>query len=165
MIKGAGFVTEWWHLVIIRALLGALESSLFAAVILLYSCWYTRYDVHKRFSLGYSISTLLAALAPLMATGFMQMKGLHNLAGWRWIFIMEGMVTFAIAIIGWILIVDYPLGSHRYWRFLTENEEAYVIRCINRDRADATDTPRFELVEFLKPAKDWKAFTYPLMFL
>lgn len=100
-----------------------------------------------------------------MAAGFMQMNGLQGLAGWRWIFIMEAIITFAIAIIGWLLLVDYPGGSHKYWWFLTEREEAYVIRCINRDRADATDDPKFNLVEFLKPAKDWKAFTYPFMFL
>ncbi|KAF9893485.1 hypothetical protein FE257_010797 [Aspergillus nanangensis] len=165
LMVGAAFVDKWWNLLIIRALLGAFESSLFAALLPLLSSWYTRYDVHKRFSIGYFISCLIAALGPVLACGFMQMDGLRGLAGWRWIFLMEGVLNFAAAIVGWLLLVEYPLGSHKCWGFLTEKEEAYIIRHIDADRADATEQTSFNIRDFLRPAKDWKVFTYPTMFL
>ncbi|KAL5366638.1 major facilitator superfamily domain-containing protein [Aspergillus floccosus] len=165
LMVGAAFVDEWWNLMIIRALLGAFESSLFAALLPLLSSWYTRYDVHKRFSIAYFISCLIAALGPVLACGFMQMDGLNGLAGWRWIFLMEGVLNFAAAIIGWLLMVEYPLGSHKCWFFLTEKEEAFIIRHIHADRADAAQKVNFNLRHFLRPAKDWKVFTYPVMFL
>jgi hypothetical protein len=31
-----------------------------------------------------------------------------GLAGWRWIFIMQGVITVVIGIIGWYFIVDFP---------------------------------------------------------
>lgn len=121
--------------------------------------------MHKRFSVSYFISSLLAAFGPVLACGFMQMGGLSGLAGWRYIFIMEGILTFAVAIIGWLLLVDYPLDSHKCWMFLTEKEETFVIRRIDDDRADATEDIKFNFRDFLRPAKDWKVFTYPMMFL
>lgn len=150
---------------IIRALLGAFESGLFAALLPLLSSWYTRYDVHKRFSISYFISIFISALGPVLACGFMQMDGLSGLAGWRYIFLMEGVLNFAAAIIGWLLLVEYPLGSHKCWMFLTEEEEAFIIRHIDADRADAAEQIKFNVRDFLRPAKDWKAFTYPVMFL
>lgn len=95
----------------------------------------------------------------------MQMDGLSGLAGWRYIFLMEGVLNFAAAIIGWLLLVEYPLGSHKCWKFLTEKEEAFIIRHIDADRADAAEQIKFNIRDFLRPAKDWKVFTYPLMFL
>ena len=150
---------------IIRALLGAFESSLYASLLPLLSAWYTRYDVHKRFSISYFISCLVSALGPVLACGFMQMDGLSGLAGWRYIFLMEGVLNFLAAIIGWLLLVEYPQGSHKCWMFLTEKEEAFIIRHINADRADAAEQIQFDLRDFLRPAKDWKVFTYPMMFL
>ncbi|KAB8259912.1 major facilitator superfamily domain-containing protein [Aspergillus pseudonomiae] len=165
LMVGAAFVDEWWHLMIIRALLGAFESSLYASLLPLLSAWYTRYDVHKRFSISYFISCLVSALGPVLACGFMQMDGLSGLAGWRYIFLMEGVLNFLAAIIGWLLLVEYPQGSHKCWMFLTEKEEAFIIRHINADRADAAEQIQFDLRDFLRPAKDWKVFTYPMMFL
>ncbi|KAE8359230.1 major facilitator superfamily domain-containing protein [Aspergillus caelatus] len=165
LMAGAAFVKEWWHLMIIRALLGAFESSLYASLLPLLAAWYTRYDVHKRFSISYFISCLIAALGPVLACGFMQMGGLSGLAGWRYIFLMEGVLNFVAAIIGWLLLVEYPKGSHKCWMFLTEEEEAFIIRHINTDRADAAEHVKFDICDFLRPAKDWKVFTYPMMFL
>ncbi len=93
------------------------------------------------------------------------MSGLGGLAGWRYIFLMEGALTFAVAIIAWLLLVEYPLGSHKCWMFLTEKEEAFIIRRIDEDRADAAEQIKFNLRDFLRPAKDWKVFTYPMMSL
>jgi hypothetical protein len=78
---------------------------------------------------------------------------------------MEGLLTFVVAIIGWLLLVVYPLGSHQCWMFLTEKEETFVIRSIDDDRADATEDIKFNLRDFLRPARDWNVFTYPMMFL
>lgn len=33
---------------------------------------------------------------------------LPGIAGWRWIFIMQGVLTCAVALIGFITIVDFP---------------------------------------------------------
>ncbi|KIX01965.1 uncharacterized protein Z518_07904 [Rhinocladiella mackenziei CBS 650.93] len=160
-----GFVHDWWVLIILRILIGILEAGLLPACILLLSCWYTRFDVHKRFSSFYLISSVGSAIAPVLACGFMQMGGLSGLAAWRWIFIMEGLLTIAVAFINWFLLVDYPLDAHKCWKFLTKKEEDYIIRRINRDRADANADHKFNLRQFIRPGKDWRVWQYAIIYM
>jgi MFS family permease len=49
-------------------------------------------DVQKRYSVFYLIGCLGSACAGILAYGLMQMDGVANKSGWRWIFIMEGIV-------------------------------------------------------------------------
>ena len=94
----------------------------------------------------------------------MQMAGLAGLAAWRWIFIMEGLLTIVVAFVGFMLLVNFPQGAHKSWRFLTQKEEAYIIRRINKDRQDA-DQEAFALGKFLRPALDPKVWGFAMIFL
>lgn len=49
-------------------------------------------DVQKRFSIFYLIGCVASALSGILAFGLMQLNGQHGLTGWRWIFILEGVV-------------------------------------------------------------------------
>jgi hypothetical protein len=53
-------------------------------------------DVQKRFSVFYLIGCVASALAGILAYGLMQMDGVQGLGGWRWIFIIEGVVGILI---------------------------------------------------------------------
>jgi MFS family permease len=53
-------------------------------------------DVQKRYSVFYLIGSMASAASGILAFGFMQMAGLQGLSGWRWIFIMEGLVSLAL---------------------------------------------------------------------
>jgi hypothetical protein len=61
--------------------------------------------------------------------------------GWRWIFIVEGLIPIALAPLGYWLIVDFPnkvLKSRR--PFLTAEEIQITKDRLNADRGDAEDT-------------------------
>lgn len=92
------------------------------------------------------------------------MDGLRNYSGWRWIFIMEGIITCLIGLTGYILMVDFPEQAHKAWGFLTEKESKYIVRRINRDRQDA-ELQSFSFRRFLKPALDIKVWGFAMLFL
>lgn len=92
------------------------------------------------------------------------MNGLADYAGWRWIYIMEGIITALVGLAGYIFTVDFPDQAHRAWGFLTESEAAFIVRRINRDRQDA-EPERFTLKRFLRPALDLKIWGFALLFL
>lgn len=92
------------------------------------------------------------------------MGGLAGYEAWRWIFIMEGLLTVVIGIMGYIFMVNFPEESHNSWGFLTEKERDFVIRRLNRDRADA-ETPSFSFRRFFRPVLDWKIWFYAICFL
>lgn len=49
-------------------------------------------DTQKRYSFFYFIGSFASALSGILAFGFMQLDGKEGLGGWRWIFILEGVV-------------------------------------------------------------------------
>lgn len=51
------------------------------------------------------------------------MDGVGGLEGWRWIFILEGILTVLVAIIAYFTLYDYPETAG----FLTEDERAFVV--------------------------------------
>ncbi|KAJ5219679.1 hypothetical protein N7468_008883 [Penicillium chermesinum] len=162
-LKGTGFVKNWGQLVGMRVLLGVLEAGYFPGSVYLLSCWYTRYDVQKRFSIFYLIGCVASALAGILAYGLMQLNGKHGLTGWRWIFILEGVITGAIGILCFIFLVDFPDRAWKSWWFLNERESAFIVRRINQDRNDG-DVEAFSLKKFLKPSLDLKIWGFGLIF-
>lgn len=164
ILIGMGFTKDWKQMVICRMLLGLLEAGYFPGCVYLLSSWYVRYDVQKRFSVFYLIGCVASALAGILAFGLSQMNGIQGLGGWRWIFIMEGVITGLIGLLTLLLLVDFPDRAHKSWRFLSEKECAFIVRRINRDRSDADDEP-FTLSRFLSPALDLKIWGFAMIFL
>ncbi|KAJ5528221.1 hypothetical protein N7513_012380 [Penicillium frequentans] len=158
------FVQSWKALIPLRMIIGALEAGCFPSQYYLISAWYSRYDLFKRTSVFYLIGVFGSAISGVLALGFSKMDGLGNYAGWRWIFIMEGIITCLIGLAGYVFMVDFPEQAHKAWGFLTERESAYITRRINRDRQDA-GLDRFSFSKFLKPARDLKVWGFALIFL
>lgn len=77
---------------------------------------------------------------------------------------MEGLLTILIGVLGYIFMVDFPEEAHKARRFLSEKEKDFVLRHINRDRADA-ETPNFSLKRLFAAALDWKVWAFALCFL
>ena len=115
----------------------------------------------------------------------MQMDGLSGKTGWRWIFIMEGIVGFVpilrtrlngyttlillkitciASFFAYFFLVDFPEKADQSWNFLSKEERDFVIRRINKDRDDA-NLERFTVARFLKPALDIKIWILALISL
>ncbi|KAJ5766244.1 major facilitator superfamily domain-containing protein [Penicillium nucicola] len=163
ILVGMGFTKSWKHMTICRVLLGALEAGYFPGCVYLLSSWYVRYDVQKRFSFFYLFGCVSSALAGVLAYGLSQMDGIRGLQGWRWIFIMEGVLSGAVGILTMLFLVDFPDRAHKSWKFLDEKECAFIIRRINRDRADGDAEP-FSIKKFLAPATDLKIWGFAMIF-
>lgn len=58
----------------------------------------------------------------LLATAIIKMEGVGGLAGWRWIFILEGIATILSSIIAALVL---PAGIMSA-KFLTEEERAFA---------------------------------------
>ncbi|KAL4733214.1 major facilitator superfamily domain-containing protein [Aspergillus similis] len=162
-----GFVRSWVSLIPLRILLGALEAGSFPGMYYLISSWYSRFDLYKRTSVFYLIGVLGSALSGVLALGFSKMGGISGYAGWRWIFIMEGILTCLIGIAGFIFMVDFPSGSEQAWRFLDANESAYIVRRLDRDRGDETESEgdKINWRAFFASALDAKVWGFALAYL
>ncbi|EFE32304.1 MFS transporter, putative [Trichophyton benhamiae CBS 112371] len=184
ILIGFGFVKDWQQMAGLRALLGFLEAGFFPGTVYLLSTWYCRREssfdiipsqkkitqvnnaideVQKRYSVFYIIGAVAGSLSGILAFGLSQMEGLQGIRGWRWIFIIEGVISILVAILSYIFLIDFPDRASGAWGFLNEKELAFVVRRVNRDRGDVHVEP-FTLGRFLRPALDLKIWGFALIF-
>lgn len=159
-----GFAQHWTVVLGLRIVLGAFSAGYFPGCVFLLSTWYRRFEVQKRFAVFYGTGCAASSIAGILAYGFMQLDGVDGLSGWRWIFILEGMITVIISGILYWLLVPFADKAANTWRFLSPKECAFIVRRIDQDRKDVV-LESFTLKRFLKPALDLKTWAYAMMFL
>ncbi len=124
------------HLIVIRFFLGISEAPFFPGAFYLLSCWYTRSELGLRTAVLYSGLVLATAFSGLIAAGiFAGLDGVRGLAGWQWLFIIPGAVSFLLGLLAIVLLPDFPespSGSGK-WLF-TEEERTLAVDRIRRDR-------------------------------
>ncbi|GBF63287.1 MFS transporter [Trichophyton mentagrophytes] len=163
IMLGSGFVHDYPALVVCRFFLGFFEAGLFPGCVYLVSCWYVRYEVQTRLAIFYLISVLASGFSSILSFGLIQMEGLAGFHGWRWIFIVEGALTQAIAIAAYFIIIDFPDKAAKTG-FLSSNEAKYISHRLEKDRADSVPDP-LTLVKLKRHLADWKLWTFSTMFL
>lgn len=103
-----------------RFVLGCVESACFPGCIYYLSRWYTRREMSLRVTLLNGGNLAAQAFGSLIAAGILtpSMDQQRGIAAWRWLFIIEGVLTVFIALIVWPILPDYPDST----RWLTETE-------------------------------------------
>lgn len=131
-----GLVQSFKGLFIARFFLGLTEAGLFPGVAYYLTQWYRRGEMQFRQAMFFSAASVAGAFSGLLAFGIAKMDGVGGLEGWRWIFILEGLVTVIVAAASFFLLYDYPETA----KFLTEEERAFVIHRLKYDsNAPATN--------------------------
>ncbi|QGI85145.1 hypothetical protein CEK25_011874 [Fusarium fujikuroi] len=118
-----GIVQNYHGLLIARIFLGVTEAGLFPGVAYYLTMWYCRHEIQFRQALFFSAASIAGAFSGLLAFGIAKMDGVGGLEGWRWIFILEGIVTVLVAIFAFWALYDFPETAS----FLTEEERAFVV--------------------------------------
>ncbi|CDO51416.1 hypothetical protein DV495_003002 [Geotrichum candidum] len=119
---GMGFVKNYAGLLVTRILLGATEAGLFPGVAYFLTQWYCNQELQFRQALFFSAASVAGAFSGLLAFGIAKMDGVGGLEGWRWIFILEGILTVLVACLAYYWLYDYPSTA----KFLTAEEKAFV---------------------------------------
>ncbi|KAI4523591.1 MFS general substrate transporter [Schizophyllum commune Loenen D] len=123
-------------LIAIRLAIGFCEGGILPGMVLYLSTLYKRHELQLRVGIFYSFAAIAGAFGGLLATAIMKMDSIGGLAGWRWIFILEGIVTILFAV-GSAFILPADLQSAK---FFTDEERAHALR---RVKADGAPSPGF----------------------
>lgn len=88
-----GFVRSYASFVAVRAVLGMCEGGLLPGMVLYLSGIYTRGELALRIGIFYTAASLSGAFGGLLARGLSAIGPRGGLEGWRWIFIIEGLMV------------------------------------------------------------------------
>ncbi|KAL2382806.1 hypothetical protein RJ035_005948 [Blastomyces gilchristii] len=151
---------------ITRILLGICEAGFVPASLYTLTTWYKRSETSKRFAIFYIGNLSAGAASGLIAYGILQMRGIRGLAGWQWLFILEGLLTI---IVGFLFLAlfpkdpDNPISMFGY-RYFTEREAAFLSRRVLADDPKKEKGGNSISLKQLKGAvTNWKM--YPHLFV
>jgi MFS family permease len=77
------------------------------------------------FWLAGSIGQLFSGF--LQAAAYTNLSGVGGLAGWRWLFIIDGIITLPLATLGFLFFPNLPQGGKKTW-WTTEEEHAISVK-------------------------------------
>ncbi|KAJ5594584.1 uncharacterized protein N7459_000792 [Penicillium hispanicum] len=130
-----GFVKNYAEFVAVRAILGIAEGGLLPGMVLYLSTFYRRGDLALRIGLFYTAASLSGAFGGLLARGLAEIGPRGGLEGWRWIFIIEGLLTFICGVLSYIVLPNTLESAS----FLTADEKEFGRARLMLDNPRAPD--------------------------
>jgi MFS family permease len=118
-----GFVRNFSQFVAVRALLGCAEGGLLPGMVLYLSHFYRRTELALRIGIFYTAASLSGAFGGLLARGLSAIGPAGGLEGWRWILIVEGLLTVSAGVLSYILLPN----SVETARFLRPEERDHAL--------------------------------------
>ncbi|THZ39556.1 MFS general substrate transporter [Aureobasidium pullulans] len=97
-----------------RFMLGFVEAVFFPGAFYYLSMFYNRKQIALRTAILYSGSQLGNAFGTLLAIGILELDGHAGLEGWRWLFLIEGVITIGIAL---VFVTYLPNSNKKIWTF------------------------------------------------
>lgn len=131
IISGAtAGVKSYGELVTVRFLLGFVEAAYFPGCLFFLSSWYTRKELGFRTAIMFSGSLLSGAFSGLISAGITHgLDGARGLRAWRWLFIIEGAITVAVALAAFWVLPNFPTTTG----WLTEKERELAVWRLEED--------------------------------
>ncbi|CAG8394312.1 unnamed protein product [Penicillium salamii] len=156
-----GIVHNYAGLMAVRWFLGLSEAGLFPGVGYFLSCWYKRSEFGVRMAIFFSAAALAGSFGGLLAAAVAKMHGVGGLAGWSWIFILEGLLTFLIGVASFWCVYDFPDQA----RFLSSDDRKRVLRRLALDQQSSAEHEEFKMDYFWASVKDWKTYTGAVIYM
>jgi sugar phosphate permease len=113
LAMATGLISNVNALIVIRFLLGVVESAVMPSMLVFLSRWFTKVERSRA-------NTFLILGNPVTILWMSILSGyLIKSVGWRWMFILEGVPALIWAFFWWRLVVDRPRNA----TWLTEDEK------------------------------------------
>ncbi|KAK9359797.1 major facilitator superfamily domain-containing protein [Lipomyces starkeyi] len=126
-------VHDYKGLLLTRFFLGFVEAPFYPGALYLLSIFYTKKELSLRIALFYTGNIAANAFCGLIAAAvFATLDNVHGLAGWRWLFIITGVVSFGIGLLSLFALPDTPLTT--WW--LSEEERQLAHDRVKRDTTE-----------------------------
>jgi predicted MFS family arabinose efflux permease len=124
------------------------------SILIKLSTFYTPKEQGLRFSYLYLSVGLSGAFGGLFAFLLLKLDGRAGLAGWRWLYIVEGIISVGVAVLLWAFMPD----SFENAKFLTEEDK--VIMRLRNEKHDRymrlhETFDKSEVVRAFKDPKIW----------
>jgi ACS family tartrate transporter-like MFS transporter len=125
-----GFVHTTTQFYVARFFLGAAESSFFPGMIVYLTHWFCARDRSRAIACLYAANPAAALIGSPLAGWLL---GVHwqSLAGWRWLFILEGIPAVVVGITTYFYMTDRPAQAP----WLPNDERDWLVKQLQEELA------------------------------
>ncbi|GAN01886.1 major facilitator superfamily transporter [Mucor ambiguus] len=93
----------------LRICLGLAEAGFYPGIVFLLGSWYTGEELGTRTAVFVAGSQVSGAFSGLISGAIASgLDGAHGMRGWKWLFIIEGLIAVVIGIAGFFVLPDFP---------------------------------------------------------
>ncbi|MFP5207909.1 MAG: MFS transporter [Acidobacteriota bacterium] len=130
----------------LRFLLGTAEAGLFPGVIVYISHWYRPEDRARPKAYFMVAQPIALALGIPFSRWIMASVHWGGLAGWRWVFLLEGLTPFLMGFVTLWYLTDRPVSAD----WLPDDEKQWLLEQLKADEARKVATHRVRIMDALR---------------
>ena len=146
---------------VLRFLLGAAEAGFFPGVVYYLTSWFPaaeRARAVSRFMLGVPVASMISGT---LAGPLLGLRGTLGLAGWQWLFLLEGLPTILLGIV----VLGYLTESPEQAQWLTAPQREWLVSCLESERARVGHSTAASFRHALRNRRVWQlGLIWSLMF-
>ena len=139
--------------------MGVFEAGFVPGAAYLIGSYYKRHEFQFRYSFFFSAAILASAFSGFLAYLLVKLNGAGGYAGWRWIFLIEGMLTCTIAFAALWLMPPWPEQA----KFFKPEEKLVFLARLRDDRRHGTMN-HGSLASLRACLRDWKIWLFMLAY-
>lgn len=122
----------------LRFLIGAMEAQAYYSYHFLFGCWFTADEISRRAMIFYFGQYLGVLTSGLLSGAIVRsMDYLDGLRSWQWIFIVDGLISIVVGVIGIYCIPGTPKNC--YSIFLSDDEIRLARKRLKRNHIASKD--------------------------
>jgi len=108
----------------LRFLIGLAESTFYPGMQYIIGSWYRKEELAKRSCIFHTSGAIATMFSGYLMAGVYKLDGKGGFRGWQWLFIVDGIISLPIAVLGFFCLPDLPEISKPF--YLTKDEVAFA---------------------------------------
>ncbi|KIX02440.1 uncharacterized protein Z518_08381 [Rhinocladiella mackenziei CBS 650.93] len=120
---GFAGVQNYATVVALRFLIGAFEAGFFPGIVYFITIWYRYNERAVRIACVVAFCNLAGAFGGAIAYGVGHINGTAGLEGFRWLFIIEGIITVLSSLLLFVCLPDYPARA----QWLSDDDKQFAV--------------------------------------
>jgi ACS family tartrate transporter-like MFS transporter len=136
---------------VLRFLLGAAEAGFFPGVVYYLSHWYPEGQRARAIAAFMTAVPVSGVVGGPLSGALLTLNGLFGLAGWQWLFLVEGIPAILLGIIVLVYLTDRPEAAN----WLSSAEKDWLVSTLAAERSSRHGAPPIGIFAALTNPTIW----------
>jgi ACS family tartrate transporter-like MFS transporter len=137
---------------VLRFLLGVAEAGFFPGIIFYLGTWFPAARRAWAISWFMTAIPMSAVIGGPVSGALLSLNGRLGLAGWQWLFLLEGLPSVLLGVVAYFYLTDRPADAS----WLDPAQRAWLTRTLGAEQARNADRHRIGLREALAHGVVWQ---------